>query len=527
MKPEWRRFAPFGLYIAILSGLISLGLYFVNQTVDTNLQISLGFVVIGLAAFMILDPERIRTLFSGRQARYGSNAFVLVLATFGILVVVNYLVYQNPKRWDLTEDNLNSLNPETIEIMQSLEEPVHAVAFFMGTGSQTSFEQARDILRTFQLYGDGIFDYEFIDPLEDVIAARDANITRDQTIILQMGDRQEQVSSATEQEIARGLYSLLSSSEEEMNVYFLTGHGERNLDEQTENSYTFVRFALEAKNYIVDSLDLISLRVIPEDTDLIVIAGPQIPLTEAEVLVLKAYLDDGGAMIVMEEPILASSFGDSPDPLADYLSEDWGVILGQDIIVDSGTEYFFWAVADTDTYGNHIILQKLIEDVTLFFPTARSVQVGEQVANVNSLVLVSTAPYDEYESWAETDLEGLVNFENPTPDEGEDLLGSVPIAVVGENSLTGARLVVIGDSDFANDTYYLSQTNGDLLINSVDWATEQENLINIAPSQRTERFLLPPLPNVTRIMFLAAVIFVPGAVVIGGGIVWYLRRRQG
>ncbi|MBW8011153.1 MAG: hypothetical protein FVQ83_07930 [Chloroflexi bacterium] len=536
MKPEWRRFAPIGLYIAILSGLISFALYFVNRNVDLPLQISLGLVVIGLGAFMILDPDRIRMAFSGRQARYGSNAFVLVLATFGILVVVNYIVYQNPKRWDLTEDRLNSLAPETIEILKALEEPVHAIAFFVNTTSQANFEQARDMLRAFQLFGDGIFDYEFIDPYVDIAAASAANLSTEQSmvlqlgerqaIVLQMGDRQEQISSATEQEIARGLYRLLSANEEDENVYFLTGHGERSLDQQTEVSYSLVGLALETKDYVVDSLDLVSRREIPEDADMIVIAGPQIPMTEAEVVELKEFMDSGGALVVLEDPILDTFIGDSVDPLADYLLEDWGVILGKDIIVDISTEYYTWAVADTETYANHAIIQKMLEGVTLFFPRARSVQIGDQVENVNWQVLVSTAPFDEYASWAESNLEGLAS-ENPSPDEGEDILGSVPLAGVGENTLTGARLVVIGDSDFASNTYYMIQMNGDFLINAVDWAAEQEDLISISPGTRTERFLLPPLPNITRIIFLAAVVVVPGAVVVGGGVVWFLRRRQG
>ena len=117
MKAEWRRFAPLGLYLAVLAALVSGGLYFVRREVDLYLQISLGLVFLGLALFALLDPDRVRRAFTGRQARYGSNALILLLASFGILIVINYLVYTNPERWDLTEDKENALTQQTLDVL--------------------------------------------------------------------------------------------------------------------------------------------------------------------------------------------------------------------------------------------------------------------------------------------------------------------------------------------------------------------------------------------------------------------------
>jgi len=89
MKTEWRRFAPIGLYLALIATLVSIGLYIVQREFNLYLQISLGLIVVGLALFALLDPERVRQLLTGRQARYGSNAFVLSLAFVGIVVVLH------------------------------------------------------------------------------------------------------------------------------------------------------------------------------------------------------------------------------------------------------------------------------------------------------------------------------------------------------------------------------------------------------------------------------------------------------
>lgn len=109
MNRKLRRFAPLGLYLSLLAVLVSLGLYIVQREWNLYLQISLACIIVGLAIFAVLDPEKVRTALTGRQARYGSNALVMTLAFFGIVVVANFLAYKNPYRWDLTENKQNTL----------------------------------------------------------------------------------------------------------------------------------------------------------------------------------------------------------------------------------------------------------------------------------------------------------------------------------------------------------------------------------------------------------------------------------
>jgi putative copper export protein len=101
MVPKWRRFAPVGIYIAVLAALVSAGLYIIQREWNLALQISLAFIPIGLAIFGILDPDRVRRALTGRQARYGSNALVLVIAFVTIVVVIRnlHLRRKHCKRW--------------------------------------------------------------------------------------------------------------------------------------------------------------------------------------------------------------------------------------------------------------------------------------------------------------------------------------------------------------------------------------------------------------------------------------------
>ncbi|MDP2975041.1 MAG: hypothetical protein Q8N45_02390, partial [Anaerolineales bacterium] len=138
-RTDLRQYAPLGLWLSLAASLSSgilllikllakMGLYTPPSVERLNLTlwISLGLVVIGPALYSLLEPQRVRAFLTGRQARYGSNALIMLVAFLGILVVVNVIAYQNPHQWDLTEDKQNSLAPETLDTLKALPQPVTA-----------------------------------------------------------------------------------------------------------------------------------------------------------------------------------------------------------------------------------------------------------------------------------------------------------------------------------------------------------------------------------------------------------------
>jgi ABC-type uncharacterized transport system involved in gliding motility auxiliary subunit len=516
MKTGIRRFAPLGLYISILALIVSVGLFVVQREWNLYLEISLGLVIIGLASFAILDPERVRVAFTGRQARYGSNALVMTLAFLGILVVVNYLVYMNPQRWDLTEGQKNTLTKETLATLKSLPQPVQATAFYpQGVLTDT----AQKILDNYKFYSNDKFTYKFIDPNADPVAAKAANVALEAsgTIVLKMGDRQEKVTLPDEQDITSALVRMMAQKQQ---VYFLTGHGEPSPNDSGDQSYSKAKSTLESKGYTVQLLNLLAENKIPGDARVIVIAGPTKPLTDAEVKLLSDFQDQGGSLIVMEEPSLRTDFGDSPDLLAKYLSDKWGIVLGNNMIVDLTSDQSYSPFAAS--YSSHSITDKL-QRLGTAFPTARSVSVGQKLDGVTATELIKTAA----ESWGETDLQGLKNGQQPQPDPSTDLIGPVPLAVAGERTGNQGRVVVIGDSDFSIDLNYAYLGNGDLLINSIDWASGQENIINLTPKSQVTRTMVTPTKYTMGFIALGTIIILPGLVLVSGVVVFIQRRKRG
>ena len=505
-------------FLGITRGLVSMQVFTGLQAADVNryLLVSGGLIVLGLAAYAIMEPDRVRRFFTGRQARYGSNALVMAIAFLGILIVGNVLAFQNPlKVSDLTEDKSNTLSPELSSALKTLPQKVTATAFF----SQNSpTDTAQKLLNNIKANSNGKFDYTFVNPDRDPQAAQQAGITGDGKILLQMGDHKEIVAGASESEILKGMLRLLNPGSNV--VYFLTGHGEKDIEQGGQTSMTRAKSTLENKNYTVKTLNLLSENKIPEDASTIVIAGPVKPVSADEVKLLKGYLDKGGSLIVMEDPTALTQFGNESDPLADMLAKDWGITYTNDIVIDLNSPQPTTAVAAYYDTSNPVTVN--MNNLAAYFPFTRSLNVSKSVQDVTLTPLVQT----NERSWGETNFESLKTGGQVGLDPGE-AQGPLTLVVAGENSKSKARVIAFGTSSFAVDQIFDAYGNGDMFVNSVDWSAQKGNLTNITPKTPTQRTFKIPGQFQWIAILLGSVFIIPGLVVLGGVSTWLSRRRRG
>ena len=68
--------------------------------------------------------------FFGRTGRYGVNTAIMLVAFTGILVVANFISFENHSRMDVTATNRFSLAERTKQLLKELPEPVLATAFY-------------------------------------------------------------------------------------------------------------------------------------------------------------------------------------------------------------------------------------------------------------------------------------------------------------------------------------------------------------------------------------------------------------
>ena len=501
----------------VMKALQSIGLYTPTNpdALTSALQISAAVFILGLAIYAIILPDKTRQLLTGKQVQYSGNLLIITLAFLGILVTLNYLVYKNPKEWDLTAENSHTLAPESIAILDALPEKVEATAFF---SSRSPMDTADQILLDFKANSNGNFDYKFVDPDLNPVEVREAGITGDGKILLQMGQLQEIIPVASEQELLRGMLRLINP--DERTVYFLTGHGEYDAEIYGERSVTRAVETLSGKNYTAQPLNLLIDNAIPDDALTIIIVGATNALPAEEIALLDAYLAEGGGLVALVDPTPLTDLALEDDTLAAYLAESWGVLLDDDLIVDPSSNPPSDAIAYS--YAVHPITEKM-NNVAAYFPFARSVLIFER-EDFSHTFLAWTVD----RAWSETDFTALEADGDPVAyDEEEDRPGPLAMAASSENGSTGGRVVVFGNTAFAGDDAFDAYGNGDLLINAIDWAAEQENLLNLTPKPKVKRTFLPPNDFQLITILLGTICLLPGMMVIGGFVAWMNRKKRG
>ena len=96
-------------------------------------------------------------------------------------------------------------------------------------------------------------------------------------------------------------------------VYFLEGHGERSVAQEAQvprTGYQFAADALRNEAYRVSPLLLASMADVPDDADVVIVAGPRRNLLDAELEALERYLERGGAVLALVDPRVGTNWVD-------------------------------------------------------------------------------------------------------------------------------------------------------------------------------------------------------------------------
>jgi ABC-type uncharacterized transport system involved in gliding motility auxiliary subunit len=491
-------------------------------------NIVIGVVLLGTALVMNFESirERIRSGGTKRAGKYGSSAILSALLSILILGFLGFLSTRYSHRFDVSEAGVHTMAPQTTELIESLEENVSITAFF----TESEAPPIRDLLDRYA-YASERIDLRFVDPnaapgLVDELGLTTEDLARGIVRLSLESGEAITLSEFSEPDVTNALRRLAKSTGKK--VYFLEGHNEREIkpapggeDAFAAGPDTFGRAAdaLRNETYQVESLLLAAEAEVPADASALIIGGPTRPLLPAEIDALRRYVEGGGALFVAIDPRSQTNLYD--------LLLDWGVVLGDDVIVDRALAVFGQATTPIagEYDGRHPITSPLREPT--LFPMVRSVEFDAGAGSDYS-TLVKTGK----DSWAERDLDawresGLAEF---GPD---DLDGPVPVAIAGipriesaegEPAAAAGRIVVFGDSDFATNEFFDALRNRDLFINSVNWLAGDVEQITLRPNVSRASSFQMSQDQFRRIQYLSLFVL-PEAIAIFGVVVWWFRRK--
>jgi ABC-type uncharacterized transport system involved in gliding motility auxiliary subunit len=486
--------------------------------------------------------------------RYTLSGAVAVVLAVALTMMVNWLGSRHYVAADWTSSKVYSVSDKTRNILADLDEEIRVVVFM--TPASSMFDQVSELLKRYQAASDKI-TVEYIDPDKEPLKTRQLaeqfGISIADTVVFTYGDRTKYVTSDQmaeydyagmqygqpptirafrgEEQFTSAILSLVAPDVPK--VYFVTGHGEASLTSgggPTERSLAILQESLKRENIEAEDTALLGGNV-PEDADLLVIAGPTRAFTEVEVQALNAYLDAGGRLLVCLDPLIEPGGTMRPTRLEAFLA-DRGVDVGDDLVVDPSRRLPFYdlsAVYLTD-FPSHPVTQGL-EGIAVLFTVTRSITPTEASGGVR---LAETSA----DGWGESNLDQLLAGQ-PVAKDDADTSGPVavgvalegspadPTPVTSEDASAGGdryRLLVFGDSDFLTDFEISNAGNLTLAMNAINWLVVRELALGIAPRE-IEKVSLFLSQQQLRTILLITLLVMPGTAIILGLLVWRKRRH--
>lgn len=533
----------------VLGLIVGLMLYGVFGTVNTPTTIALLIGIAALLAVSYLRFQEIAQSLQGREFVYGSGTLLSVVVVAIILVFAYLFLQRYNKRFDWSGSGKFTLASQTEKVLQTLPRPIHVVAI---DRESEGAADTRRVLELFQYAGGRNFSYELIDDQRDR-----GRLLRYQTYLVgyerppvllvtqetdAAGLRVEKVTTREEQDITNAIIKLAKQTQRK--VYFTEGHGERKLEgeqgggEADATAMSMVKKALELQGYVVATVSPIEREQLPDDCDLLVIAGPQTDFYPHELRAVDAMLATGRDLLLLVDPQMCPN-------LVAWANRRFGLLMGDDIVVEYNPLLQMLGGDPTQPIVNdfneaHDITRTLRkQNIRIVVPLSRSVRVAEErpagVLEADWLLRSS-----EENSWAETDW--VLLREGKAVKDAADFPGPVPLgaAIVMEATavVSGAtedttvqsvrpqaRVAVYGSSSIIIDSAFSAQGTGALISNTINWLSEQQDLIAIPPKDRKDTSLVLSQAQLLSVVFVC-MIGTPLAFLIAGVTVIVLRRMS-
>lgn len=459
--------------------------------------------------------------------RLDLNSGVFYLTLLAILGSIGFLSTLFSYQFDWTYGNRNSLNPSTQQLLSNLKEPIEFVAYL-----PTDNELATRVEKLVSKYQRVRPDIKFtvLNPDLAPKQAAEDGVQYSGQLVLKLGQtpnqRKEVLESSTESEIVSALMRMTRQTERI--VTFIEGHGERQPLWTESNGLSRLSEILEKSGFKIQPHNLLRTQSIPMNASLVVLASPQTDLLAAEVKLLEDYVQQGGNLLWLQDPIELKGLSSLANLLNIQIHSGTVVDANERLQAMLGIKHP--AVVPVIDYDSRSKLTQNLKTQTLF-PFATMVSRNSNASVTSQLVwqaedFLQTLP----QSWLEVDpLQAKVVYD----DTKGDLMGPITIGLsltrniessVNTSESKQQRIVIIGDSDFITNGFIGEGGNLDLAVQIFNWLSRDDSLVGIKTN---------PAPDLMfnldqRISISLALFFLIGLplLLLGMGTWIWLKRRR-
>jgi len=470
-------FLPAAGVVMILVGVAS---YYATRSLHGFSTFSGANVAIGLALLLVGAVAQARRFrgFTGAESRRVVLRWTAILAgALALVVRIDVAARGITSRIDLTVDREYTLSPQTVALCQKL-------ATLPGDKIEIVFFEdallAKDVRLLVAAYADKCPAIETRDASRKAPpeAARDLYTTTATTVIACRGDLCDPVGYPSERNITSALLRL--SRDRAIRVYFTVGHGEIDLASESDVGYAAVAALLRNQGMEPQALVGPAASEVPADADLVVIGAPERDLLPEELAVLERYLARGGRLLVL------AGAGQHSNVYSELLPR-WGLELGDGVVLDQAASPLLKDPTPVNLLVHLFapydpVTRNLSQRTMLLLPRARPVALGRKPTPDDRL---EVAAFASQRAWVSQNLDRALAGAETAPPDGV-APGQVAVVATGRYGRGSAaapaeaRIVLIGDRDFAQNRLLESLYNRDLLLNAVRWLGSDEQGIALS-----------------------------------------------
>lgn len=493
------------------------------------------------AALGVLFVYGLRLPLHTRWARWGHWLYSgsIIVAALGVVVLANSALVLHDVHVDLTREGVFTPSAQAMAVIERLQQDVQVTYLYQADAPHG--KRLRDVL-TVMARRNPRLQVQTIDPDKQPSRARTAGVRLYNTAIIEAQGRRLVVQSTEENDIVLGVQRLLR--ERVITVCFMEGHHEypndnvefhthlegmhshdhgdaaSKLVQMPGHGIGRLRRALEALGYESRTIFPAMQAVIPPDCTVVVNANPRTTYVPDESAALEQYLQRGGALLLLYD------LGFVLEPRLAQLLAQLGVHLPQEVVLDSqqhyGTNPETVAVSGLEP---HPITTNV--SMTLF-PGVRALRLVPPAPGLHTTPLARSSPASVTRAVTPVATRE-VEPSTPAPETATAPQAHI-LAVATEGVFPGAaaqspscRVVIVGDADFASNSFFPYLANSDLALAMLRWLVREERTPTVA-----SRIPVPPRLVLTkaqmRHIFLLTEVLLPASVLLLGGVVWWRRR---